>query len=179
MRLRLIGMFVAMPCVVACGANASRKPAADTAGDGAAMETARAFARAPGGTAVTLTVAGREHYDRPVTGSANCSYGQENGKPTVKLEAFGRDAQVAFEIIGAHAGTIPVASGLGGRHGGPRVSSLQFVLHGQTYGDGHGSATITDPVGRSGSLTANRFSHIGVARHHGSDLSITVHWECE
>lgn len=172
-------MLGAIFLLAACGKSAQRKAVTDTVGDGAAMDSAKAFARAPNGSMVTLTVTGKEHFDGPLTGSAKCTYGQENGKPTLKLEAFGRDAQVTFELFNAHEGTLPVASGLGGRRGGSRVSSLQFVLHSQTYGDGHGSATITDPVGRSGSLTANRFSHIGVARHHGSDLAIAVHWECE
>jgi hypothetical protein len=70
-------------------------------------------------------------------------------------------------------------SGVVGKHAGPRISNLQFVLHNQTYGDGRGTATITDPVGRIGSLTAGHFSHIGTGRRHGSDLSITVRWECE
>ena len=59
------------------------------------------------------------------------------------------------------------------------MSSLQFVLHSQSYGDGHGTATLTDPVGRIGSLTARHFSRIAVGRHHGSDLALSVRWECE
>ena len=70
-------------------------------------------------------------------------------------------------------------SGAVGKHAGPRVSNLQFVLHNQTYADGNGTAAITDPVGRKGSLAASHFSRIATGRRHGSDLSITVRWECE
>ena len=137
------------------------------------------MARAPTGTTVSMTVTGKEKFDGPVNGRATCSYGGENSAPTVKVEAFGRDAQVAFEIIKAQEGTIPVKSGAVSRRSGARVSNLQFVVHSQTYGDGRGTATITDPVGRAGSLTASHFSRIGTGKRHGSDLSITVRWECE
>ena len=70
-------------------------------------------------------------------------------------------------------------SGAVGKRAGPRISNLQFVVHSQTYGDGRGTATITDPVGRKGSLTAGHFSRIGTGKRHGSDLAITVRWECE
>ena len=70
-------------------------------------------------------------------------------------------------------------SGIVGRLAGPRISNLQFVVRNQTYGDGRGTAAISDPVGRIGSLTASHFSRIGLGKRHGSDLAITVHWECE
>lgn len=163
---------------LACAKEAKRAPAPDTLSDAAAAESAKAIARAPKGTTVSMTVTGSQKYDGLVNGSAKCSYGQAGGSPTVKVEAFSRDVQVTFEIINPQEGTIPVAS-VAGKHGKSRVSSLQFVMHSQTYGDGHGTATITDPVGRIGSLTARRFSRIGVGKHHGSDLAISVHWECE
>jgi hypothetical protein len=166
-------------CALACAKDARQSAAPDTVSDAAAAESAKAFSRAPKGTTVSMTVTGKETFDGPVNGRATCSYEQANGAPTVKVEAFGRDAQVAFEIINPQEGTIPVASALGGRRSSSRVSSLQFVVHSQSYGDGGGTAVLTDPVGRSGSLTARRFSRIGTGRRHGSDLAITVRWECE
>jgi hypothetical protein len=163
---------------LACAKDAKRAPAPDTMSDVAAAESAKALARAPKGTTVSMTVTGSQKFDGLVNGRATCSFGSASGTPTVKVEAFSRDVQVTFEIINAHEGTIPVAS-VEGKRGKARVSSLQFVIHSQTYGDGHGTATLTDPVGRIGSLTARHFSRIGVGRHHGSDLAIAVHWECE
>jgi hypothetical protein len=170
--------LVAALLALGCAKDKKRAPAPDTLSDAAAAESAKAISRAPKGTTVTMQVTGSQKFDGPMNGSATCSYGDANGVPTVKVEAFSREMQVAFEIINPQEGTIPVAS-VAGKHGKSRVSSLQFVIHSQTYGDGHGTATITDPVGRIGSLTARRFSRIGVGRHHGSDLAISVHWECE
>jgi hypothetical protein len=125
-----------------------------------------------------MTVTGSQKFNGLVNGSAKCSFGRAGAAPTVKVEAFSRDAQVTFEIINPQEGTIPVTS-VAGTRGKSRVSSLQFVLHSQTYADGHGSAILTDPVGRIGSLTAQHFSRIATGRHHGSNLALSVHWECE
>jgi hypothetical protein len=163
---------------LACTKDAKRAPVSDTMSDVAAAESAKALSRAPKGTTVSMTVTGSQQFNGPVNGSATCTYGSAAGTPTVKVEAISRDVQVTFEVINPQEGTIPVAS-VAGKRGNSRVSSLQFVIHSHTYGDGHGTATISDPVGRIGSLSAQHFSRIGVGRHHGSDLAISVHWECE
>jgi hypothetical protein len=166
--------------VLACAKDKKRSSAsADTLSDSAATAAAQAISRAPTGTAVSMTVTGKVHFDGPLNGRATCTYGGDNSAPTTKIEAFARDAQVAFEIVKPSEGTIPVKSGAISKRSGPRISNLQFVVHSQTYGDGRGTATITDPVGRKGSLTAGHFSRIGTGKRHGSDLAITVHWECE
>jgi len=175
---RAIALAAAAMLALACAKEAKRGPAPDTMSDVAAAESAKALARAPKGTTVSMTVTGSQKFNGLVNGSSTCTYGSAGGLPTVKVEAFSRDVQVTFEIINPGEATIPVAS-VAGKHGKSRVSSLQFVIHSQTYGDGHGTATITDPVGRIGSLSAQHFSRIGVGRHHGSDLAISVHWECE
>jgi hypothetical protein len=164
---------------IACAKDKASGARVDTLSDSAATATSKVMSRAPKGTAVSMTVTGREKFDGPLNGRATCSYGGDNSAPTTKVEAFARDAQVAFEIIKASEGTIPVKSGAVGRHAGPRISNLQFVVHNQTYGDGSGTATISDPVGRVGSLTAGHFSRLGLGKRHGSDLAISVRWECE
>ena len=171
----------ALFAILAAACAKDTKPAAkvDTLSDSAATTTAKALSRAAAGTTVSMTVTGKVTFDGPLNGRATCSYGGDNNSPTTKVEAFARDAQVAFEIIKPTEGTIPVKSGAVGKHAGPRISNLQFVVHSQTYGDGHGTATISDPVGRIGSLTAGHFSRIGLGKRHGSDLAITVRWECE
>ncbi len=178
MTRRLTALAVAL-LALACAKD--RKPAAkvDTLSDSAATASSKAISRAATGTTVSMTVTGKEKFDGPLNGRATCSYGGDNSSPTTKVEAFARDAQVAFEIIKPAEGSIPVKSGAVGRHAGSRISNLQFVVHSQTYGDGRGTATISDPVGRIGSLTASHFSRIGTGKRHGSDLAITVHWECE
>jgi len=177
-RRRAFALAAASILTLACAKDAKRGPKPDTMSDVAAAESAHALARAPKGTTVSMTVTGSQKFSGPVNGSATCTYGAAAGTPSVKVEAISRDVQVTFEIINPQEGTIPVAS-VAGKHGMSRVSSLQFVIHSHTYGDGHGTATISDPVGRIGSLSAQQFSRIGVGRHHGSNLAISVHWECE
>ena len=164
---------------LACAKDKAAAAKPDTLSDSAATAAAHAISRAPTGTSVSMTVTGKQHFDGKLGERAVCTYGGDNRSPTTKVEAFARDAQLSFEIIKPAEGTIPVKSGIVGKHPGPRISNLQFVLHNQSYGDGRGTATITDPVGRTGSLTAGHFSHIATGRRHGSDLSITVRWECE
>jgi hypothetical protein len=164
---------------LACARDEKSAAKADTLSDSAVTAAAQAMSRAPAGTSVSMTVTGKESFDGKLNGRASCTYGGDNSSPTTKVEAFARDAQVSFDIIKPVEGSIPVKSGAVGKRAGPRVSNLQFVVHSQTYGDGHGTATITDPVGRTGSLSAGHFSRIGTGKRHGSDLAITVRWECE
>jgi hypothetical protein len=164
---------------LACAKDKKPAASADTLSDSAATATAQELSRAPKGTAVSMTVTGKVRFDGPLDGRATCTYGGDNSAPTTKVEAFARDAQVAFEIVKPSEGSIPVRSGAVGKRAGPRISNLQFVVRSQTYGDGNGTATLTDPVGRKGSLSAGHFSRISVGKRHGSDLAITVRWECE
>jgi len=178
-RLRCVLAAGGALLALACAKDKSVAARPDTLSDSAATAAAQAISRAPAGTAISMTVTGKQSFDGKLNERAACTYGGDNRSPTTKVEAFARDAQLSFEIIKPSEGSIPVKSGAVGKHAGPRVSNLQFVLHNQTYGDGRGTATITDPIGRTGSLTAGHFSRIGTGRRHGSDLSITVRWECE
>ncbi|HXT48534.1 MAG TPA: hypothetical protein VN717_07815, partial [Gemmatimonadaceae bacterium] len=144
MRRRAVALAAALILTLACAKDAKRGPKPDTMSDVAAAESAHALARAPKGTTVSMTVTGSQKFSGPVNGSATCTYGTAAGTPSVKVEAISRDVQVTFEIINPQEGTIPVAS-VAGKHGKSRVSSLQFVIHSHTYGDGHGTATISDP----------------------------------
>ncbi|HEY8794928.1 MAG TPA: hypothetical protein VIM15_08265 [Gemmatimonadaceae bacterium] len=181
MTLRTMRFAASLVALLSAGCARDAKPAAkvDTLSDSAATATSKEISRAPAGTAVSMTVTGKEKFSGPLNGRATCTYGGDGGSPTTKVEAFAREAQVAFEIVKPAIGKIPVKSGAVGKHPGPRISNLQFVLHSQTYGDGSGTATISDPVGRVGSLTAGHFSRIATGKRHGSDLAITVRWECE
>jgi hypothetical protein len=180
-RIARSSLVLALLALVTLACAKDSKPVAkpDTLSDSAATAASQAMSRAPAGTAVSMTVRGTQSFDGPLNGRASCTYGGDNRSPTTKVEAFARDAQVSFDIVKPTEGSIPVKSGAVGKHAGPRISNLQFVLHNQTYGDGNGTATITDPVGRKGSLAAAHFSRIATGRRHGSDLSITVRWECE
>lgn len=181
MRVARFILVLALPALLTLACSRDRKLVAkpDTLSDSAATAASQAISRAPAGTAVSMTVRGTRSFDGPLNGRASCTYGGDNRSPTTKVEAFARDAQVSFEIIKPAEGSIPVKSGAVGKRAGPRISNLQFVLHNETYGDGNGTATLTDPVGRKGSLSAGHFSRIATGRRHGSDLSITVRWECE
>jgi hypothetical protein len=179
--MRARSVLALAPALLALACAKDKKPAApvDTLSDSAATAASQAMSRAAGGTSVSMTVTGKQSFDGKLNGRASCSYGGDNSSPTTKVEAFAREAQVSFEIIRPAEGSMPVKSGAVGKHAGSRISNLQFVVHSQTYGDGRGTATITDPVGRKGYLSAGHFSRIGTGKRHGSDLAITVRWECE
>jgi hypothetical protein len=179
MRIRAALVSGAALLALACAKDKKAAVKADTMSDSAATAAAQAISRAPTGTSISMTVTGKQGFDGKLSDRAACTFGGDNRSPTTRVEAFSRDAQLSFEIIKPSEGSIPVKSGAVGKHAGPRIANLQFVLHGQTYGDGRGTATITDPVGRTGSLTAGHFSRIATGRRHGSDLSISVRWECE
>jgi hypothetical protein len=178
---RVRAFLVLLPALLALACAKDKQAASkpDTMTDSAATAAAQAISRAPAGTSISMTVTGQQRFDGKLNERAACTYGGDTRSPTTKVEAFARDAQLSFEIVKPQEGSIPVKSGAVGKHAGSRISNLQFVLHNHTYGDGRGTATITDPVGRAGSLTAGHFSRIGLGRRHGSDLSITVRWECE
>ena len=177
-KLRVV-LPLAIVLAASCAKDTKAVVKVDTLSDSAATASAKALSRAATGTTVSMTVTGKERFDGPLSGRATCSYGGDNSSPTTKIEAFGRDAQVSFEVVKPTEGTIPVKSGIVRKHSGSRIANLQFVVHSQTYGDGSGTATIIDPVGRIGSLSARHFSRIGAGKRHGSDLAITVRWECE
>jgi hypothetical protein len=179
MRARAVLGLAPALLALACARDKRAAAKTDTLSDSAATAASHAMSRAPAGTAVSMTITGKESFDGKLSERASCTYGGDNSSPTTKVEAFARDAQLSFDIIKPAEGSIPVRSGAVGKHAGPRISNLQFVLHSQTYGDGRGTATITDPVGRTGSLSAGQFSRIGTGKRHGSDLAITVRWECE
>jgi hypothetical protein len=179
MRTRSILTLAAALLALACAKDKAPVAKPDTLSDSAATAASQAMSRAPAGTSVSMTVTGTQRFDGKLNGRAACSYGGNSSSPTTKVEAFGRDAQLSFDIVKPEEGSIPVKSGAVGRRAGPRIANLQFVVHSQTYGDGRGTATITDPVGRTGSLSASHFSRIGTGKRHGSDLAITVRWECE
>lgn len=179
MRRRSVLVLASALFALACARDKKPSRKVDTLSDSAATATAKAMSRAATGTSVSMTVTGKQSFDGKLNGRASCTYGGDNSAPTTRIEAFARDAQVSFDIVKPAEGSIPVKSGAVGRHAGARISNLQFVVHSQTYGDGRGTATISDPVGRIGSLSAGHFSRIGTGRRHGSDLAITVRWECE
>ena len=178
-RMRAVPLCFPALLALACAKNGNAVAKPDTLSDSAATVASKAISRAPGGTAVSMTVTGKQGFDGKLNERASCTYGGDTRSPRTRIEAFAREAQLSFEIVEPSEGSIPVKSGAVGKHAGPRISNLQFVLRNHTYGDGRGTATITDPVGRTGSLTAGHFSRISLGRRHGSDLSITVRWECE
>ncbi|HSU93139.1 MAG TPA: hypothetical protein VLI43_05485 [Gemmatimonadaceae bacterium] len=177
--VRAVRVLLSVLLALACAKDRKAAAKPDTMTDSAATAAAQAISRAPAGTSISMTVTGKQSFDGKLNERAACTYGGDTRSPTTKVEAFARDAQLSFEIVKPQEGSIPVKSGVVGTHAGPRISNLQFVLHSHTYGDGRGTATISDPIGRRGSLTAGHFSRIGLGRRHGSDLSITVRWECE
>ena len=158
---------------------ARRAAAPDTLSDGGAAESAKVLSRAPKGTTVSMTVTGSQKFDGLVNGSRQCSFGRAARSPTVKVEAFSRDAQVTFEIINPQEGTIPVTS-VARQPAGSRAcrACSSFFTARATATD---TAPRPSPTQWGASDRSPRATSLAsaVGRHHGSDLALSVHWECE
>jgi hypothetical protein len=109
---------------------------------------------------------------------ATCTYSESNGEHLIQVEGFARDAQLSFVIIAPKEGPIAVSSL--GKQRGPRITTLDVAVGSRHYTGGGGKGTITDPLGRKGSLTASHFVRSeGGHRGRGASLTANITWECE
>jgi hypothetical protein len=160
---------------------APRNAGSDTMSDQAAAESAAVFASMPtaSGTRITLAATGPQQFAGPLNTRATCTYSQSGGEQLIQVEGFARDAQVDFSIIDPHEGTAPVSPIA--RRTGTRIANLDVALHSRHYSGGSGTATITDPLGRRGTLTVHRLVPFGAGRANSRsvDLTVKITWECE
>ena len=84
---------------LACAKDKKLAAKPDTMSDSAATAASQAISRASAGTAISMTVTGKQHFDGKLSDRAACTYGGDNRSPTTKVEAFARDAQLSFEIV--------------------------------------------------------------------------------
>jgi len=155
----------------------------DTMSDAAAAESAKKFVRtAPSGPSpLTIHVSGAEHYASDSGIHVTCVASESEGERLLQVEAYGRDLHMGFTVYNGRDGQVPVGNVYTRRRAKSRIGNLQVTVHSRDYTDGTGKAHITDPLGRSGSITASNFIKMGAKKHesHRAHLSVRVEWSCE
>ena len=194
--LRAIVLIAALP-LAACDLLPKRAPAGsvdtlpkaagatrrDTMSDAAAAESARAFARkewlknAP----LIISVSGAQHYSADSGFQVSCTASESNGERLLQVEALGRTVHLNFTIYNGKDGEALVGNVYNRKRGRTRIGNVDVEIGVHSYADGTGKAEITDPVGRSGSMSVSRFIKMGAKKNesHRADLTVHLRWNCD
>lgn len=140
---------------------------------------AAAAAAAP--SLVTVRISGAEHFAADTGFAVSCVASQSEGERLLQVEAIRRDARVGFTIYNGTDGAVPVGNIYTRARAHSRIGNFQVTVHSRDYTDGTGRARITDPLGRSGTLTAQNFIKMGAKKreNHRAHLTVTLRWTCE
>jgi len=160
----------------ACNAEKKEQEAAAAAARRAQQVAPPSTADAPPATNVSLHAAGKNAFDGTMDARAGCTFQESAGDRFVQVEGFSRDAQLSFVVLNPREGGMTVADVGRRRRGVRRLTNLEVTVHGPHSSGGRGSATITDPAGRSGSLSAVVTS---TGRHSRGTLNVRISWACE
>ena len=129
---------------------------------------------------MALSVGGSKHYaDSAFT--VTCVASESEGEQLLQVEGIARGAHVNFTIYNARDGAAPIGNYYTKRRAKTRLGNLDVTVNSSSFADGSGKATLTDPFGRSGSLTASNFIKMGAKKgaSHRAELSVRVRWRCE
>jgi hypothetical protein len=129
---------------------------------------------------MSLSASGQQRYaDSAFT--VSCVVSESEGEQLLQVEGIARGAHVNFTIYNAREGSAPIGNYYTKRRAKTRVGNMDVTVNSQSFADGGGKATITDPYGRTGSLTASNFIKMGAKKgaSHRAELSVRVRWRCE
>ena len=129
---------------------------------------------------MALSVGGSKHYvDSAFT--VTCVASESEGEQLLQVEGIARGAHVNFTIYNAHDGSAPIGNYYTKRRAKTRLGNLDVTVNSSSFADGSGKATLTDPFGRTGSLTASNFIKMGAKKgaSHRAELSVRLRWRCE
>ena len=181
-----LGLLLAILALAACNVR-RREAAVDSARIAesiAAAESARVVepaVRPP--PPMTLTASGdqEKHFARDSGFQVFCTASESGGERLLQVEGMIRGAHVSFVIYNATDGSLPVGNNYTRRRAKSRVGNLEVFVGSHGYTDGRGRAEITDPYGRTGSISATNFIKMGVKKceSHRADLSVRLRWRCE
>ena len=155
----------------------------DTMSDKAAAESAKVFARTQPAqpSPFAVHISGAAHYSADSGVRITCVSSESEGEQLLQVEAYGRDLHLGFTVYNGKDGKVPVGNIYTRRRAKSRIGNLQVTVRGHDYADGTGHAQITDPIGRSGTISASNFVKMGVKKHesHRANLSVSLRWSCE
>jgi len=147
----------------------------------AAAATADLVAKAvPLPAPMVLSVHGAQSYSDSVF-KVTCVASESEQEQLLQVEGIARGTHVNFTIYGAREGSAPIGNYYTKRRAKTRLGNLDVTVNSNSYADGGGKATITDPYGRSGSLSASNFIKMGAKKResHRADLSVRLRWRCD
>jgi hypothetical protein len=129
---------------------------------------------------MALHASGQQRYSDSAF-TVSCIASESNGEQLLQVEGIARGAHVNFTIYGAREGSAPIGNYYTKRRAKTRLGNLDVTVNSQSFADGGGKATITDPYGRTGSLTASNFIKMGAKKgaSHRAELSVRLRWRCE
>ena len=129
---------------------------------------------------MALRTSGQQDYaDSAFT--VSCVSSESEGEQLLQVEGIARGAHVNFTIYNAREGSAPIGNYYTKRRAKTRLGNLDVTVNSRSFADGGGKATITDPYGRAGSLTASNFIKMGAKKgaSHRAELSVRLRWRCE
>jgi hypothetical protein len=155
----------------------------DTMTDAAAAESSKAFAReeANNPSPMAVRIRGAEHYTADSGFAVSCIASESGGERLLQVEGLGRSARVNFSVYNGRDGKTPVGNFYRRRPGRALIANLQVSVGTHNYTDGSGTAQITDPLGRSGTITASNVVKMGAKKNesHRAHVSLRLRWHCE
>lgn len=164
-------------------ARAPQPGARDTMSDAAAAESAKVFARAEAvrNAPMAIHITGAQSYSADSGFHVSCIASESNGEQLLQVEALGRDVRVNFTIYNARDGSVPVGNIYTRRRAKSRIGNFQVSLRTKSFADGTGKAQITDPIGRTGTMSAGSFVKMGVKKNesHHAGITVRLRWNCE
>ena len=190
-RIRTAAALAALLVLSACDDPQKTPPAApviaptraESLANAAAAESAKVFERAyaKAHTPFAITVTGSQHFSSDTNFRVSCVSSESGGERLLQVEALKREARTTFTIYNPREGSAPVGNNYTRRRAKTRIGNLEVSVGARSYTDGRGTADITDPLGRTGSIRASNFVRMGVKKRqsHGADLSVRLRWNCE
>ena len=145
-----------------------------------AAESAAAAERKLRPAPMVLSVSGDQHYaDSAFT--VHCTSSESEGEQLLQVEGVARGTHVNFTVYNAKEGSAPIGNYYTKRRAKLRLGNLDVFVNMRAYADGGGHALITDPYGRTGTLTASNFVKMGAKRgqSHRANLAVHLRWRCE
>ena len=129
---------------------------------------------------MVLSVSGDQHY-RDSAFTVHCVPSQSEGEDLLQVEGIARGTHVNFSIYNAKEGSAPVGNYYTKRRATVRLGNLDVFVNSRAFADGGGRAQITDPFGRSGTISASNFIRMGAKKgqSHRANLAVHLSWRCE
>lgn len=155
----------------------------DSIADAASAESAKAAARAEAleNAPMRVAISGTEHYAADSGFDVSCVASESNGEKLLQVEAIGRKVHLNFTIFNGRDGKVVVGNVYSRRSHHTRIANVDVSVGTHNYADGTGSAEITDPLGRRGTMAVGNFIKMGAKKHesHRTNLSAKIRWHCD